>query len=43
MEGTKFVETAGVKVKFGNHSSDKLTVHVEQESGNRLYFKKIAK
>ena len=43
VEGVKFEELAAVKVKFGNYSADQLTVHVEQESGNRLYFKKIAK
>lgn len=43
VEGTKFEEIVSVKVKIGNFENDKLTVHVEHESGDRLYFKKIAK
>lgn len=43
VEGTSFTENVEVKVTFGTTKSEKLAVILTQVSGNRLYFKKIAK
>lgn len=43
VEGTSFTEHAEVKVSVGENKEKKLTVVISHLSGNRLYFKKIAK
>lgn len=43
VDGQEFTESVEVNVRFGLAKEDRLTVQVEHVSGDRLYFKKVAK